>query len=71
MLIALAANVTWAVDSADALKEKALAQFEKADYAAAIAYLEQARAAAPNDAEVYYYLGYFTHYLCYDSVPLA
>jgi len=57
--------------SADALKSLALAEFEKANYPAAIAYLEQAREAAPNDAEVYYYLGYFTHYLCYDSVPLA
>jgi tetratricopeptide (TPR) repeat protein len=60
-----------ATDSVDALKERALAEFDKADYRAAIAFLEQAREAAPNDAEVYYYLGYFTHFLCYDSVPLA
>jgi tetratricopeptide (TPR) repeat protein len=60
-----------APESPASLKEKALAEFEKADYAAAIAYLQKARGKAPNDAEVYYYLGYFTHFLCYDSVPLA
>ncbi len=53
------------------LKEKAIAEFESANYPAAIEYLEQARAASPDDAEIYYYLGYFTHYLCYDSVPLT
>ncbi len=53
------------------LKERAIAEFESANYPAAIEYLEQARAASPQDAEIYYYLGYFTHYLCYDSVPLT
>ena len=59
-----------AAETPEALKQKALAEFDKADYRAAIAYLQQALAASPNDAEVYYYLGYFTHFLCYDSVPL-
>jgi tetratricopeptide (TPR) repeat protein len=58
-------------DSAERLKEKALAEYDRARYASAIEYLEQAREAAPNDAEVYYLLGSFTHYLCYDSVPLS
>jgi len=71
LLLVAAANVPWAVESADALKEQALAEFKKANYTAAISYLQRAREAAPNDAEVYYYLGYFTHYLCYDSVPLG
>jgi tetratricopeptide (TPR) repeat protein len=53
------------------LREKAIAEFESANYPAAIEYLEQARAASPDDAEIYYYLGYYTHYLCYDSVPLT
>jgi tetratricopeptide (TPR) repeat protein len=55
----------------ETLKEKALAQFENANYPAAIEYLQQALADSPNDADIYYYLGYFTHYLCYDSVPLT
>lgn len=53
------------------LKEKAIAQFEAADYPGAIESLQQALAKSPNDADIYYYLGYFTHYLCYDSVPLS
>ncbi len=53
------------------LKERAIAAFESANYPAAIELLEQARAASPEDAEIYYYLGYYTHYLCYDSVPLT
>ena len=53
------------------LKEKAIAQFENANYPAAIELLQKALADSPNDADIYYYLGYFTHYLCYDSVPLT
>jgi tetratricopeptide (TPR) repeat protein len=53
------------------LKEKAVAAFKGADYTGAIEYLKQALAETPVDADVYYYLGYFTHYLCYDSVPLT
>ena len=47
------------------LKEKAIAQFENANYPAAIELLQKALADSPNDADIYYYLGYFTHYLCY------
>jgi tetratricopeptide (TPR) repeat protein len=53
------------------LKEEAVARFEEADYAGAIAYLKQALEESTGDADIYYYLGYFTHYLCYDSVPLT
>lgn len=62
---------TRAMGQQETLKEKAIAQFENANYPAAIEYLQQALADSPNDAETYYYLGYFTHYLCYDSVPLT
>ena len=58
-------------ESAESLKELALAEFDRADYPAAIEYLERAQKVAPDDAEVHYLLGYFTHYLCYDSVPLS
>jgi tetratricopeptide (TPR) repeat protein len=53
------------------LKELALDEFKNAHYEAAIDYLKQALAGSAGDAELYYYLGYFTHYLCYDSVPLS
>jgi tetratricopeptide (TPR) repeat protein len=55
----------------ETLKQDAIAEFKKANYHRAIELLEQALAEAPNDADVYYYLGYYTHYLCYDSVPLT
>jgi tetratricopeptide (TPR) repeat protein len=58
-------------ETVDELRDKALAAFEGADYPTAIDYLKRALAEAPDDAEIYYYLGYFTHYLCYDSVPLS
>lgn len=32
--------------------------------------MEQALKESPNDAEVYYYLGWFNHYKAYDSRPL-
>jgi len=71
VLVVLLPNSARASDNADDLKVKALTEFKNANYPAAIAYLHEARELAPDDAEVYYYLGYFTHYLCYDSVPLS
>lgn len=56
---------------AEGLKESAIEEFRKADYPSAIEFMKRAAAENPGDPEVYYYLGYFTHYLCYDSVPLA
>lgn len=53
------------------LKQEALEAFKAENYPRAISLLKQAIAQKPEDAEVYYYLGYFTHYLCYDSIPLA
>jgi tetratricopeptide (TPR) repeat protein len=53
------------------LKENAANEFENGNYAGAIAILEQAVYESPDDAELYYYLGYYTHYLCYDSRPLS
>jgi tetratricopeptide (TPR) repeat protein len=52
------------------LKEMATAEFEAANYPLAIEYLQQALSQSPEDAEIYYLLGYYKHYLCYDSVPL-
>jgi tetratricopeptide (TPR) repeat protein len=52
-------------------KQAAMQQFKVCNYPKAISILKQAALENPNDAEVYYYLGFFTHYLCYDSRPLA
>ena len=53
------------------LKREAQEAFKAANYPQAISLLKQAVARNPDDAEAYYYLGYFTHYLCYDSMPLT
>ena len=54
-----------------ALIEQAKAAFDKANYHQALDYLKAALAEAPDNPEVNYYLGFFLHYLCYDSVPLS
>ena len=51
-------------------KEQALEAFADADYPLAVRLMKEARQADPEDAEIPYYLGYFYHYLCYDSAPL-
>jgi len=51
-------------------KQLAKEEFKKANYPKAIEYLNKALIESPDDPEVFYYLGYFTHYLCYDSIPL-
>ena len=52
------------------LKEKAIEEFKKEHYNEAIKILEKAVAENPNDADIYYYLGWYNHYLAYDSRPL-
>ncbi|NIO00710.1 MAG: hypothetical protein GTO42_01005 [Candidatus Latescibacteria bacterium] len=53
------------------LKKLAIEEFKKANYPKAIEILEHALIENNDDLELYYCLGYFTHYLCYDSVPLT
>lgn len=52
------------------LKEKALQEFKNEHYDEAISLLEKALEKTTNDAEIYYYLGFFNHYRAYDSRPL-
>ena len=52
------------------LKEQAVEAFKKEHYNEAIALLERAAKETPDDAEIWYYLGWFTHYLSSDSRPL-
>ncbi|MBP7462363.1 MAG: hypothetical protein KBA26_13830 [Candidatus Delongbacteria bacterium] len=52
-------------------KEKALEEFKNEHYTQAIDWLEKALKESPQDAEIYYYLGWFNHYRAYDSRPLG
>lgn len=53
------------------LKQQALDEFKNENYPKAISLLKQATSQNPNDAEIYYYLGYFSHYIIYDSRPFV
>ncbi len=52
------------------LKKQAIEQFKKENYTSAIQLMEKALEQNSNDAEIYYYLGFFNHYKAYDSRPL-
>src|SRR5574344_269046 len=62
--------VTQAFSQEKSLKEQALEKFKAENYNDAIHLLEQSLKQSTNDAEVYYYLGWFNHYRAYDSRPL-
>jgi tetratricopeptide (TPR) repeat protein len=57
--------------SAKNLKDLALEKSRGGNYEGAISILEEALKESPKDPEIYYYLGRFTHYFCYDSRPLS
>ncbi|NOY36283.1 MAG: tetratricopeptide repeat protein [Chlorobi bacterium] len=52
------------------LKDKALEEFKQEHYNEAINLMEEALKDSPDDATIYYYLGFFNHYRAYDSRPL-
>ena len=53
------------------LKNEATKVFKTGDYERAIGILEKAEIKGTEDPEVYYLLGYYSHYLAYDSRPLV
>lgn len=55
----------------ESLLEKAHEAFQAQNYPLALEFLHKAREEAPGDAEVYYYLGYYSHYIVYDSRPFS
>ncbi len=72
-LIAMVLVVFWTITAygqEQSLKERAQDEFRNEHYNEAIALLEQAAKLTPDDAEVFYYLGWFNHYRAYDSRPL-
>ena len=52
------------------LKEQAMEAFKREHYDDAIHLMQEALKENPADADIYYYLGFFTHYRAYDSRPL-
>lgn len=51
-------------------KAIALEKFKSENYSEAVYHMKEASKVNPNDAEIYYYLGFFSHYMAYDSRPL-
>lgn len=45
--------------------------FEQGNYLESVKLLKSALAEDSGNSEIYYYLGYYTHYLCYDSRPYS
>lgn len=66
----IATNTPSYGSGSDKFKTQALEAFEKEDYKKAVDILHDAIRDGIEDAEIYYYLGYFTHYMAYDSRPL-
>jgi len=53
------------------IKKEAKLLFKNSDYKRAVEVLKQAEANGTDDPEVYYLLGFYSHYLAYDSRPLV
>jgi tetratricopeptide (TPR) repeat protein len=68
LLLSFVCNLTFAQQIS--IKDQAIEQFKKENYSQAIGLMEKALVDNPNDAEIYYYLGFFNHYNAYDSRPL-
>ena len=54
---------------ARAIRQKAINDFKNGIYKETISLLKKAISENPDDAEIYYYLGCYLHYLCYDVGP--
>ena len=50
-------------------KQKGLNEGKNRNFPLAISYLKQALEKNPNDPEIYFYLGRYSHYIVYDSRP--
>lgn len=71
LVLLMAFCVMTAIAQEKTLKEQALEEFKKEHYNEAIDLLEKASKQTPDDAEIFYYLGWFNHYRAYDSRPLS
>lgn len=68
LLLFLSTTIAFAQENN--FKEDALQEFKQEHYKEAISLLQKALKEDPNDAEIYYYLGFFNHYLANDSRPM-
>ncbi len=70
IVILIVSIVTNLLGQTNDYKQLGLDAFEKENYPLAIKYMQKALETDPADKEIYYYLGYYTHYNAYDSRPL-
>jgi len=68
ILISLFVNT---VGQTEDIKKEAKLLFKNSDYKTAVEILKQTEAKGTDDPEVYYLLGFYSHYLAYDSRPLV
>ena len=68
VLLIFTLNIVFAQEKS--YKEQSIEQFKDENYPLAIDLMEKALTNNPNDAEIYYYLGFFNHFNAYDSRPL-
>jgi tetratricopeptide (TPR) repeat protein len=61
----------YAEAEADSLKLQAVEAYKAGRYPAAVSLMQQAVAESPDDAETCFRLGWYLHYLSYDSRPLS
>ena len=67
-LIILFVNI---IGQSEEIKKEAKLLFVNGDYKGAVEILKQAEDKGTDDPEIYYLLGYYSHYLAYDSRPLV
>ena len=71
LCFALICSVPCSANQDETYKKRAIEAFKNEDYNTAIGILKEAVKAGHKDAETYYYLGYFSHYLSFDTRPFV
>lgn len=69
IIMILVSTVIRLVAQEISLKKRAIGSFKNEQYDKAIGFLEKALTEVKDDAEIYYYLGFFNHYRAYDIRP--
>ena len=68
IIILLSINVNILGQVSD-YKQKGLDEGKNRNFPLAISYLKQALEKNPNDPEIYFHIGKYSHYIVYDSRP--
>ena len=69
--VLLLVPTAYAEAGADSLKQQAVEAYKTGRYPAAVSLMQQAVAENSDDAETHFRLGWYLHYLSYDSRPLS